>query len=355
MDPLQQLVMALSGGEFPQGSMPLPQAAPPPAPALKVQGQLPVVERRARNPMELPTLTPPPGINNPLGAAALFARQAFGTPPARTPPIGQQLTNEGDVPSSSGPPSVGQTLASSPAQRPSGGESSGGYTPPDPATAPSAQVSARPGSPPEHELQKFMLQMGLSMMTPKWGGPLANIATSVGEGAEAIGRGRKEKQEGELNQRKLDLEEARINKVGRGSSSSAAKLKSKKPIDQLSENMTPEAALYFQQRLKNLKGEAEVTDAQGNVVKLSESEQFNRLMTETKAIDARTRAAAGRAKSAEINDAALSRYVGTPREVEVLNFVANDPVERALLLNRIENMKRAKAATDANASAAPKR
>jgi hypothetical protein len=311
------------------------------------------------------SMTPVPGVNNPAGMAAWFGRNIFGAPmggpPAKAsvpPPIGEQTFEGSPAPSTSAPPPIGQQLSGG---KPDG-ESGGSAATPRGSSAPSSpgQMAPTPSGSPSgnNDLAKFMLQMGLSLMVPRWGGPLANIGMAAGEGAEAVGRAKKEEQETAMGQKKLELEQARIDKMGNGrratESSRSKRVKEKKPLEAFGENLSPEATLYFQQRLKNLKGESEVTNPDGTTATLSEADQYNAILRETKVIDARSRAARGMARSDEIPEDKLRQHVGTANEIAIMNTVAADPVQRAILMQRIENIKRAKAATNANTPAAAK-
>jgi|GEM_PF-5794309 len=306
----------------------------------------------------------PPGLN-PANAAWWFAKRMFGTPmggpPGKTsapPPIGEQTFEGSPAPSTPAPPPIGQQLSGG---KPDG-ESGGSAATPRGSSAPSSpgQMAPTPSGSPSgnNDLAKFMLQMGLSLMVPRWGGPLANIGMAAGEGAEAVGRAKKEEQETAMGQKKLELEQARVDRMGSGrratESSRSKRVKEKKPLEAFGENLSPEATLYFQQRLKNLKGESEVTNPDGTTATLSEADQYNAILRETKVIDARSRAARGMARSDEIPEDKLRQHVGTPNEIAIMNTVAGDPVQRAILMQRIENIKRAKAATNANTPAAAK-
>lgn len=318
-----------------------------------------IIGRASNTPIDI---SPP--IMTPANSAWWFARNLFGMPmggppakPGTPPSIGEQTftppANEG-----SAPPSIGKTLAATPSA-PSGGE--GGRSAANPRGAsfgsPAGPQAQPPGSASSSDIGKFLLQMGLNLMVPQWGNSLSRIGQAAGAGAEAVGRSRKEEQETELTNKKFELEQARIDKMGTGrkgagESSRSKRAKEKKPLEAFGENLSPEATLYFQQRLKNLKGESEVTNDDGTTATLSEADQYNNILRETKIIDARSRASRGMARSDEIPEDKLRAYVGTPNEMAVLNTVASDPVQRAILMQRIENIKRAKAAANANTPAA---
>lgn len=189
---------------------------------------------------------------------------------------------------------------------------------------------------------KFLMQTGLSMMVPKWGGPMANIAQGVGEGAEAVTRSEKQTQESAVTQKKLELEQARINKMGlgrgkKGATESSSSKKLKTPMQQFAQTLSPEGGIFFAQRIKDLNK----TDEENGE---TADQKMARIMQETQTVDRRARAGRGMARSDEIPDTLLDKVAGTPQETTALNAVAQDPVQRALVVSRLEAIKAKKAA-----------
>lgn len=203
----------------------------------------------------------------------------------------------------------------------------------------------------KNDMARFFLQAGLSLMVPQWGGPVAQIGKAIGEGAEAVGRGSEIETKDRVTQQKMDLDAERVRKIGIGrkgasESSSSKKLKKLTPQQQMAENLSPEASLYFGQRMKDLNktGEADV-DEKGNSI--SSAQKYEKILAETKAMDQKVRAARGQARADEIGDDVLNRVAGTPQESLALSAVAADPVQRALMQKRLEEIKVKKAGANA--------
>lgn len=194
----------------------------------------------------------------------------------------------------------------------------------------------------DNDTAKFLLQAGLNMMVPSWGGPLANIGQAVGAGAEAVGRGREADQKTKLDNAKLDVERARVSKMGlgkkgAGESSSSKRLKEKTPQQRIAAGLSPEGAMFFQTRLKQMNKMA-APDDEGNTPDASNT--FDQIMAETKRVDSRARMGRGQLKSEEIPDADIAKAAATPAlETQMLNWVASDPVQRQLTATRLQNAK----------------
>jgi hypothetical protein len=254
---------------------------------------------------------------------------------------GQEAPSGAKALAKSGPAPTSNAKTPSPAPAPGGG--GGGGRPRSPSTFTEAPYGEF--SDPHNNLGRFMLQAGLNLMTPSWGGPMANIAGAIGSGAEAIDRASTTRQTEQLNNKKLQLEEARVNKIGLGrkgasSSSGSKRIKEKTPGQEFASTLSPEGALFFNQRLKDLNkaGEDENETA---------DQRMQKILQETQTVDKRARAARGQAKSEEIPDTLLQQVAGTPQESMALNAVASDPVQRALLVTRLEAIKATKAAANA--------
>lgn len=188
-----------------------------------------------------------------------------------------------------------------------------------------------------------MLQTGLNLMVPQWGGPMANIGSAVGAGAEAVDNSQKADQATKLANAKVDVERARVAKIGLGKkgaseSSSSKRLKAKTPAQEFAAGLSPEGSLYFTQRLKDL-------NKPGEDDSVTPDAKFQQIMSETQNVDRRARASRGMARSEEVPDALLQKVAGTPNEQQALGFVAKDPTQKALLTARLEAIKQAKAAS----------
>lgn len=196
----------------------------------------------------------------------------------------------------------------------------------------------------KNDMARFFLQAGLSLMVPQWGGPVAQIGKAIGEGAEAVGRGSEIETKDRVTQQKMDLDAERVRKIGLGrkgasESSSSKKLKKLTPMQALSENLAPEASLYFNQRMKDLNkvGEADVDD-KGNSI--THAQKYENILNETKRVDARARMGRGQLKSEEIPDKDIAQAAADPTlEGRVLNWVQGDPVQRQLTFNRLQAAK----------------
>lgn len=191
---------------------------------------------------------------------------------------------------------------------------------------------------------RFLLQTGLNLMVPSWGGPLAQIGSAVGAGAEAVGRGQETDQKTKMSNAKLQLEQQRVNKMGLGrkgasESSGSKRLKEKTPMQQFAAGLSPEGTMFFQTRMKQLNKMA-APDEEGNTPDAASS--FDQIMAETKRVDSRARMGRGQLKSEEIPDSDIAKAVATPAlEQQMLNWVAADPVQRQLTFTRIQNAKAA--------------
>lgn len=271
---------------------------------------------------------------------------AYDTPmPERNPERGSATPSRGPAPTPKA------KAASEPAQ-PSGSGGSGGggrrstFTP-APNTDDPFAATGRPLF--DNETGRFLLQTGLNLMVPQWGGPMAQIGAAVGEGAEAVGRGREETNKRKLEERKMANEEEKTRKVGlgrKGASASSASKKLKTPGQEFAANLSPEGALFFNQRLKDLnKLDAETGE--------SAASKMDQILAETRKVDQRARAGRGQAKSEEIPDTSLEAVAGTPQEITALNAVAGDPVQRQLVQRRLDAIKLKKAQANATATTTP--
>lgn len=270
-------------------------------------------------------------------------RGARPTTPPPLPPLPQKGAQKPVSGTSSGPAAPSVRGAPAPSANPAGRRASN--VPPF-TNAPNTDDPFPQSSPLiDPTTQKFLLQTGLNLMVPQWGGPLANIGSAVGGGAEAVGRSQTQQTKERMEQEKLDIARTRANNVGLGrkgatGSSAGKRLKDKTPAQNFAAGLSPEASLYFNQRLKDLNK----VDTENNE---TPDAKYSKILAETKAIDQRTRASKGLAKSEEIPDTVLHKIAGTPNESAALTAVAADPVQRQLMLQRLEAIKNAKAATDA--------
>lgn len=265
---------------------------------------------------------------------------AYDTPmPERNPERGSATPSRGPAPTPKA------KAASEPAQ-PSGTGGSGGggrrstFTP-APNTDDPFAATGRPLF--DNETGRFLLQTGLNLMVPQWGGPMAQIGAAVGEGAEAVGRGREETNKRKLEERKMANEEAKTRKIGlgrKGATASSASKKLKSPMQALTGNLSPEAGVFFSQRIKDLNKLGEADDGSSE----SADTKMAQIMRETEVVDRRARASRGQARSEELPDALIEKAAGTTQEAAALNMVAADPTQKALVQARLDAVKAKKAA-----------
>lgn len=186
---------------------------------------------------------------------------------------------------------------------------------------------------------KFLLQMGLSLMTPQWGNSLSQIGQAAGQGAEAVDRSNKIDETSRLANAKLDVERARVQKMGlgrKGAKESSASKKTKNPMQQMAENLSPEAAIFLQTRMKALNKSSEGEDGEGG----DAAAAFDEIMNATKKVDIRSRMGRGQLRSEEISDADLAAAAGDPaKELRMLQWTTADPAQRTLVLQRLQNAK----------------
>lgn len=239
----------------------------------------------------------------------------------------------------------GQTVT--PARAPSGGRTSTFQNAPNtddsfPQSSPLHDSVTRQFDP---TMQRFLLQAGLAMMVPQWGGPVAQIGQALGQGAEAVQRGQEIDTRRATQNKQLDLEQQKVNKIGLGrrkatESSGSKRMKERTPAQQMAANLSPEAAIYFNQRIKDLNNT-------GDDESITPDVKMSQIMEETKRVDQRSRETRGLARSDEFPEEFLDKVAGTANEAAVLRAVANDPTQKALIQARLEAIKQRKVNTNA--------
>lgn len=177
-------------------------------------------------------------------------------------------------------------------------------------------------------------------MVPQWGGPMAQIGAAVGQGAEAVGRAKQQDTVNQQKDRALDIEEKKANKIGlgrKGASASSGSKKLKTPAQQFAQNLSPEAALFFQARMKQMNKLLEPDD-EGNTP--DASGVFDSIMADTRKVDSRARMGRGQLKAEEIPDADVVKAAADPNlETRMLTWVGADPTQRQLMMARLQNAR----------------
>ena len=215
---------------------------------------------------------------------------------------------------------------------------------------PTTSSAGRQGS--NLDLQRFLLQAGISLMSPSWGGPLANIGQAVGQGAEAVGRAQEQQtaeQERKLNfslknrqvaasERRAGAAETRAQAVA--TSSRSKRLQKQKPEDRVVEGMSPEAQTFFRQRIKTMRDSLKPDPLNPDAAAPDATAIYNSILQETQLVDYRTRGAKGMLKADEIADVAIQSVVDDPSlENQLFAQVAADPIQTGLLRTRLEQAR----------------
>jgi hypothetical protein len=154
-------------------------------------------------------------------------------------------------------------------------------------------------------LQTLMLQMGLNMMVPQWGGPLEQIAMGFGSGAEAVGRrqaGLDEQTALEAEQRNADLKNQSLQALTSQRTEAAETSRSKRlkgtagkqpstEFERLAAKLQlgPKGQALFKAGLKNLNDPLDERD---------EATQLEELLAQAQAADAEPGATPGAAPTA---------------------------------------------------------
>lgn len=155
------------------------------------------------------------------------------------------------------------------------GANTGGAVPLGPDGRP--RIPVTPPEPIADPVKSALMQIGLSLMVPQWGGTLSNIGQAVGQGAAAGGRAQqlnqaeaervsKEARIGEESAAKIGLQKAETEKASAeaatersGESARARRLRGKQPsvLDMAADaaGLGPKGKLYLQQRVKSINQE----------------------------------------------------------------------------------------------------
>lgn len=248
---------------------------------------------------ETATATPAPASTPPTGKVSTPV-----SPAAQTAPLNFQLTRpeivEGSEPSAQPSRIVPRVQ----------GPQSSGFDLSDPVT------------------KIFLAQAGLNLLAGGYGNPIQQIGEAIGAGGEAVNRystGIRSQQQQEVENTQRDTQLA-------NTSARAQRSRQETAVDAATRDMSPEAQVYFRQRIKSIKDADPLTGEE-----IDPTQQFERIMQETGVVDKRSRMGKGQLRSAEIPDKDIASVAIDPKkEATLLSWVSASPTETELVKNRIQ-------------------
>lgn len=151
---------------------------------------------------------------------------------------------------------------------------------------------------PADAFRTAMLQTGLNLMVPQWGGPIAQIGQALGQGAEAVQRreaGLQAQQNKGLDTQLKQSQIAATNALTSARKESAETSRAKRvkggstgtsQYERLAAQLGlgPEGSAYFKERLKDIE-EVDPLDAQLGAPVISPMEQFAQALEEARQLD----------------------------------------------------------------------
>jgi hypothetical protein len=176
----------------------------------------------------------------------------------------------------------------------------------------------------------FLAQAGINLLQGGHGNILQNVGNAVGRGGEAV----KRYTTAEAEQAQQGVENRQKDEAIAVASSRAKRTK-ETTAEEVTKDMSPEAKVFFRQRVKSIKGEDPLT---GEAV--DATEQYAKILQETNLVDKKARMGKGQLKSSDISDRDIALVAADPtKEKTLLSWVSASPGETEIIKTRIQNAR----------------